>query len=312
MPRPQANNVTLDFSIQSGPNLINIPFALSLLNRKSYRAGRVYSVDYVEYIGTAGDEVRTACLPFSYPLFAAYKLGFQMWLEQRAESIDESGIEPGKWSDFKPYYNINHLDGTLPQRYPMGMSAGTGFTLVPLDTTNAEWNGAEIVRNDHAAATTTTIAVGMLGDDDLAAATPYGSLMDAYGSTRVATLAPDPLLPTDASGSWITRTGEQSGEMSERVINLLEDENDFPPYANQNDVTLAPTYVGNGQSAPGGIMMDTTVTGTTGRAVTLNGGLVPLGLMPVTLGGGASGILRVHCTRGDYKGVASLSMGDFS
>jgi hypothetical protein len=187
-----------------------------------------------------------------------------------------------------------------------------GFTFAELDRTNAEWNHAEIVRNDHAAATTTTISVGMLGDDDLAAATPYGSLMDAYGSTRVATLAPDPLLPTDASGSWITRTGEQSGEMSERVINLIEDENDFPPYANQNDVTLPPTYVGNGQSAPGGIMMDTSVTGTTGRAVSLNGGLVPLGLMVVTMGGGAGGILRVHCTRGDYKGVASVSMGDFS
>ena len=58
---------------------------------------------------------------------------------------------------------------------------------------------AELVRNDHAAATTTTFFVGMLGDDNLGAL--YGSLMNAYGDTTRPTIAPDPLTPGAASGS---------------------------------------------------------------------------------------------------------------
>ena len=107
----QPNNVTLDFTIDHGRGIISIPRCLSLLNRRSYRSGYVYSVDYVEYIGAAEDRFKTGCLPFSYPLFNAYKLGFENWLEQRAEAIDETGIEPGKWSDFKPWFSEGHLIG---------------------------------------------------------------------------------------------------------------------------------------------------------------------------------------------------------
>ena len=160
--------------------------------------------------------------------------------------------------------------------------------------------------NDHAAATSSTINVGMLGANNL----PYGSLMDAYGDTRPATLSPDPMMPDDASGSWITRTGEESGEMAEKVINLLEAENDTPPYANVVDPALDPSYVGNSQSAPRGVLLDASVAGTTGRSVNLNGGLVPLGLLAISSAGGPYK-LRVHMTRGDYKGVAAKPMGSF-
>ena len=315
----QPNNVTLDFTIDAGNGIISIPRALSRLNRRSYRSGYVYSVDFVEYIGDSQDSIRTACLPASYPLFNAYKLGFEHWLDQRAEAIQETGIEPGKWSDFKPWFSYAHLiggaAGGFTEYFPHGI-ADPSLNLVELDDTGSEWNMAEIVRNDHALATTTTFYVGMLGDDDLG--NLYGSLMNAYGDTTRPTIAPDPLTPGAASGSWITRTGPASGEMSEKVINLIEDENDFPPYANENDVNSPATYVGNGQSAPGGLLMDIAVTGTTGRAISLDGGLLPLGYLVFHLDKSGSpapesaATLRVHCTRGAYKGVAALSMGDFS
>lgn len=316
MPKIQPNNVTIDFTIDAGSGIISIPRALSLLNRRSYRSGYVYAVDYVEYIGGAGDIIKTGCLPASYPLFNAYQLGFSKWLEQRAEAIDDTGIEPGKWSDFKPWFSQDHLlgpgAGGFKEYVAQGLSGAT-LNLGDLDDTGAEWNLAEIIRNDHAAATTTTFLVGMLGDDDIPGL--YGSLMNAYGDTTRPTLAPDPLTPNVASGSWITRTGEASGEMTQEVINLIEGENDFPPYANQNDVNLPPTYVGNGQSAPGGILLDVGLTGSTGRPITLNGGMLPLGYMifhTTMIIPGSVATLRVHCTRGSYKGVAALSMGDFS
>ncbi len=305
MAHPKLNITVLDFySADAGVKIVDCARALSLYNRRSYRSGYVYSIDYIEYIGTAQDVVTIGQLPNTYSLLSAYKLGFDNWREQRAETIDESGIEPGKWSDFKPWYSEEHLDQSWVELTPRGLD--TGMSLQPLDQTGSEWNRAELVRNDHAAATTTTINVGMLGDDNI----PYGSLMDAYGDTRVATLSPDPLLPDDASSSWITRTEAQSAEMSEKVINLIETENDVPPYANQSDTSLPPTYVGNGQSAERGIMLDRSTAGTTGRAVVLNGGLIPLGLLAISTAGGAY-TLRIHMTRGDYKGVAAKSMGSF-
>ena len=167
----QPNNVTLDFTIGHGNGIISIPRGLSNLNRRSYRSGYVYSVDYVEYIGAVNDTIKTGCLPMSYPLFNAYKLGFEAWREQRAEQIEESNIEPGKWSDFKPWYSMYHLLGSggggFTEYHPDGL-LDPSLNLGDLDRTNAEWNMAEIVRNDHAAATTTTIYVGMLGANDIA------------------------------------------------------------------------------------------------------------------------------------------------
>jgi len=315
MARPQANNVVLDFTVPHGSGVISIPRCLSLLNRKSYRAGYVYSVDFVEYIGHSEDTIRIGCLPMSYPLFSAYKLGFEVWKEQRAESIGETGVQPGKWSDFKPYYSLSHMDGSMLEYTPVGI-IDASLNLGPLDKTGSEWNLAEIVRNDPGAATVTTFNVGMLGNDDLAV--QYGSLMNAYGDTRVATLSPDPVNPNVASTSWITRTGEQSTAMSSEVIELVDDENDVPPYANQTDpdgLGLPPTYVGNGESAPGGLLVDLGVTGTTGRAVNLDGGLFPLGYMIFNADMKVEAnvaTLRIHCTRGTMKGVAALPMGNFS
>lgn len=316
MPKVQPNNVILDFTIGVGNGIISIPRALSILNRRSYRSGFVYSVDFVEYVGNIGDTIRTACLPFSYPTFNAYKLGFSHWLAQRSRAIEDTGIEPGKWSDFKPWYSLPHLKGSgaggFSEYYPVGVSDAS-LNLAELDRQDAEWNMAEMVVNTDGAATTATFNVGMLGDNSIIDS--YGSLLEAYGDTTRPTLAPDPLTPGAASGSWITQTGAASAEMSLDTINLIEDENDFPPYANQNDVNLPATYVGNSESAPGGLLMDIGFVGTTGRPISLDGGLCPLGYIAffTTMPNVEDvGTLRVHVTRGEYKGVAAISMGSFS
>jgi len=315
MARPNLDIVTLDFNSVDpavNPNtIIDIAQALCVYNRKSYRSGYIYSVDFIEYIGSAGDVISIAKIPTTYCMIGAYRLGYELWKDQRHAAIDETGVLPGKWSDFKPFYNQDHFDGTLTELPPTGV--GPGFVMQILDQTGAEWNRAEIQVNDVGAATTFEATIGMLGDDDLAAVPgPYISLFEGYGDTRAATLAPDPLNPHVASSSWAVRTGEQSGEMARDVVDMIERENDFPPYANQIDPALAPTYVGNSQSATHGILMDRAVTGTTGRAVSLDGGLVPLGLLLIQQAGDGGGIIRVHCSRGTYKGVAAKKIGDFS
>lgn len=306
------NTVTLDYyKNEHGPYIIDLARDLSLVNRKSFRSGYVYSVDFIEYIGEAGDVITIGKIPETYCTARAYTSAFQAWKAQRHQTMEESDvIESGKWADFKPYFDVQHKLGNRTNLIPRGITGLTGAT-GELDTTGREWNRATIVVNDVAAATTTNYEVGMLGDDDTA--NGYVSIMDAYGDTRSATLAPDPLIPDASVGSWIMRTGEASGEFSGDVIDLIDDENDLPPYANQTDVSQPPTYVGNGQSAPMGMLVDYGTAGTTGRPLVLDGGLIPLGLLTVATAGTGDWRLRVHCTRGEYKGaVAALPMGDFS
>lgn len=311
MARPQLNTTTLDYAnAEAGIFVIDLPRALSLYNRRSYRSGYVYSVDYIEYIGTALDTVMAVKIPENYNTLGAYKLGFHVWRQQRAEAIDESGIEPGKWSDFKPWMCIEHKTGAWAELAPEGMNAL--LQLDALDQTGSEWNRADMVIHDidplGDATTTSVLPVGMLGDDS---GTIYGSLINAWGETRRATLSPDPLISDQAHLSWITRTGEANAAMTSDVIELVDTENDVPPYANQADTTQPPTYVGNGESAERGVLVDRSVAGTTGRSVSLSGGLIPLGLMAIQTTGGPF-TLRIHMTRGTYKGVAAMSMGSFT
>lgn len=314
MARPKLNTVTLDFKGGVGASIVSIPKALSLLNRKSFRCGLVYSVDFIEVISDVIPQETfqfvIAKVPENYNTLGAYRLGFHVWRQQRAEAIDESGIEPGKWSDFKPWFSDDHRSGVITELDVKGM--GGGFILQNLDQTGSEWNMADIAISDldptGGVTTTSVLPVGILGDDN---GSLYGSLINAWGETRGATLAPDPLISDQAHLSWITRTGDGLAEHTGDVIELIDTENDLPPYANQADTTLPPTYVGNGESAPNGMMVDKGTTGTTGRAMALDGGLFPLGYVVVATDC-TDYTLRIHCTRGSYKGaVAALPMGDF-
>lgn len=312
MPRPQSNNVILDFVIPDGATdqYISIPQAMSLLNRKSYRDGYMYSVDYMEFIGRAGDILTVGKIPEGYTTIRAWQMGFEAWKNQRHNAMEETpGMSPGKWADFKCKFDVS--DNLANRLRPCGLTSGGGMSL--LITTGSNWEASSLQVNDAGAATTSQVFVGMLGP----VTASYGALCQTWGNTRAGTVAPQPLIPGLASDSWITKTGEESSEMAEDVLNVIEDDNDFPPYANEEDHTLTPIYVGGELTAPGGVMVDTTVLGTTGRPSSMNGGLIPLGQLKVypswvDESPGPSRILRIHCTRGTYHGLAAMKMGDFN
>lgn len=305
-------NVTLDFVIPDEVDVqyISIPQSLSLMNRKSFRDGYVYGVDYLEFIGRAGDTITVAKVPEGYTTTQSWKMGFEAWKEQRHSALEETPqASPGKWADFKCLMDVG--DNASTRLRPVGLSAaGTAYSLA--SNTGSNWETSSLFYNNLAVATTTEIFVGMLG----AVTASYGGLIQTWGNTRAGTVAPDPNMPGAASDSWIIRTGEESGEMAQDVVNELEGDNDFPPYANVTDPADTPIYVGGELSCPGGVLVDTTVLGTTGRPNSMSGGLIPLGLLRLNpvwtdASAGQARILRVHLTRGKYKGVAALPMGDF-
>jgi hypothetical protein len=315
MARPVSCQVDLEFTVPvpavKPVNVIQIPKALSLMNRKSWRSGYVYSVDYIEYIGNAGDQVTIFKIPEGYVSYQSWKNGFAIWRRQRSNAMDNEGSSPGRWSDFKCWMSEKHFDGSFGELNPLGMTV-TGISQSALSTAGAEWNMAELIVNDSAVpGTTVTYNVGMLGGH----AFPYGALIQGWGDTRAGTVAPDPNQPGELSISWLSRTGEESSDMSVDVLNLVESENDNPPYANETDPALAPIYVGGSESAVGGVGHDSALVGTTGRAVGLSGGLFPLGYIGISIGGAGSDeverLLRVHVSRGKYKGVLAMKVGDF-
>jgi len=312
MPRPQSTNVILDFLIQpDSGQYIDLAKCLSAVNRRMYRQGMVYSVDFIEYIGSGGDDIAIAKIPEGYCTHRAYSFIYDLWRKQRAEALEETEpLAPGKWSDFKLYMERSHKDA-VADLMPKGCTDGTAILNSQVSYGNAEWNYADIIYHDAAApGTSNQLSLIMMGSDDLVAG--VGSVMNAWSDARIRTQNPDPLAGVSASGNWAAQTGENTADQMEQVVNLIEDENDSPPYGNQPDVNLDPIIVGF-NSMPGGVLLDKAVTGSTGRPVSLDGGLIPLGLLKLDLAGApAGGILRVHMTRGTYKGVAALPMGDFS
>lgn len=316
MAKPKLATTVLDFyTNDAGQYVIDIAQSLSLLNRKSFRQGYVYSVDYIEFLsGSPEDYVFIGKLPETYVTVQAWKAAFEAWKKQRHEAFEETEyMTPAKWADFKVYFDKDHKEANRVFMTPRGVGSLTG-TMQTVDVTGSEWDHAQIEVNDPLANTATNCYIGMLGDDDLTAGVQYVSAIQAYGATRSATLSPDPALNlADASLSWIVRTGEASGEMSIDVMATGVELNNQPPYANQADPALPATYPGNDQSVPFGYIHDYATSGSTGRPIVLDGGLFPCGLMTIEFAGEGGFGLRVHLTRGTYKGsVAALPMGDFN
>jgi hypothetical protein len=314
MARPKSTNVVLDYILtpNGGAEYIDLFQGLSVLNRRMFRQGYVLSVDFIEYIGNSGAEISIVKIPEGYTTHRAHEFVYRLWKSQRAEALENlDTLSPGKWSDFKVYMEAAH-ESVGQGLLPSGASSGGTVLNQVAAYGNAEWNYADIVYHDPALpGTSNQLDIQMLGSNDL----PNGraACIDTWGEVRLRTHNPDPLNPLDASTSWAVWTGENSADQTSQVIDLIEDENDSPPYGNQPDTTLNAILVG-ANSLPGGVLVDTAVTGTTGRPVALDGGLIPCGLLKVTVGQAevvTHSTLRVHCTRGEYKGVAALPMGDF-
>jgi hypothetical protein len=302
----------LDFHVAPGVGqYIDLAKCMSAVNRRMYRQGMVYSVDFIEYIGNQNDIIAIGKIPEGYSTHRAYTYIYNLWLKQRSEALDElEPLEPGKWSDFKLRMERGHLDAGT-DLLPAGLSDGTVVLNSQVAYGNAEWNHADIIYHDIALpGTSNLLNLIMMGSDDLPAG--VGSVMNAWADARIRTQNPDPLIPDQAQTSWAAQTGENSADQMEQIVGLIEDENDSPPYANQPDTTLEPIIVGF-NSMPGGVLLDTATTGANGRAIALDGGLIPLGLLKFDLAGDViGGTLRIHMTRGSYHGIAALPMGDFS
>lgn len=260
-----ANSATQrTFFIQGpGNGYIDLAGLLSVNNKRLYRQGMVYHARIsVTNQSPAGLANNVEVLHNSWRIRKAHQLAKSSWW---ASTADEraAGIKPGRWNDFKVFYEAAH---------------NAGNTVGPTIAGDGEWNYTQAARAD----------TGGLLDFQM---------LDATGGTRYGILREyDEMRDTDtdtpaAGGNTMPFALLHSDQVAAQA-DQIQEEGDLPPYsaADLEEVRAASEYpLTSPLSAPGGAVS------TTGMIE------IPCGLVKMTTAAGA--FLRIDFKAGSYKGV---------
>ena len=129
----------------SSTQYISIAKALSILNRKFYRAGVYYYVNSVEVYNDETGVVDLHTLPDNWITKNAWNRGFQLWQKMNAmvNPPISSGFRP-KYHDFKVYMSpLHQTTGTLSPRLH-GINAGISTA----GMTPGDWEYSQFVSAD--------------------------------------------------------------------------------------------------------------------------------------------------------------------
>lgn len=271
---------------------IDLARDLSAINRRLMRQGRDYHVRKVTIISAntpPGDNrISISTVPDSWMARNAWKRGFAMWQRMRKEATKNSKIGPGKFNDFKVHLSNDSRQATK---------------LVPKDNGgNAlslnEWNYATMVSPD-GTTSADEFELHMLGAHSGSAGSLVSvGLVKSYGESRTTVQSTAPNTPSTASDDPLVNMFDD-GTTFDEVINLVEGENDSPPY----NVTA---YAGSDGNHPKPLVVqDTTLVD--GRAV-MGGFNAICGVVELeTKSSVAEDVFSVlvELAPGNYRGIAA-------
>lgn len=280
----------------SGQVTVDIDIAkdLSAVNRRLYRQGMQYYVTGVSFLRvipgvsslssfTAGD---------TWMVHNAWKKGFALWRAQQREVLAVMPSISPKWADFKIELDDNSTTA-------IDTIAGDGGTIVP-----DEWNISNYVWDDDGTERFPTFC--LLG---ATAATTKIGLIQEYHISRAEVIA-GPTVPSEASDSIYAKS-LGTDEMSDMLVDNVEDENDNSPYDHSE-------MVGGDTVADYPHLQDMTVAFFESGGASSGGFTVECGLLRLTLGSfendgttpsETSHLIQVHIAPGPYKGVMATPMG---
>ncbi len=302
-PAEVALTFKLDAGTASNVKYIDIGQCLSFVNRRLYNQGYNYYVSRVTYLNGSGGGLNLLTLPDTWVTSNAWVKAKALWNNMNNKVLKDNPSTQGKWADFKVFFDAAHRNGGTA-------SAGPTLNLLPIDGSNTavedgEWVMSEYVQPQHNvnAATGEVLAADeytahMLGPDVAGAGAPdlikSAGIIHGYADTRARVQA-EPAVPGDMSTSWMTLLTDD-GSQEPELAQLIEDQNDLPPYAETN-------YPGGDTNFIGGVAQTIMVT-TTSLAVDKDLGFkVPLGLIKVVHVSQGDGNLILHLTPGHHKGV---------
>lgn len=302
---------------------------LSLLNRRLYRQGQYLFIDSIDFEVDQSQvnpgEVTITQIPNTWSTKNSHEKGYRLWremLKQATSDVEGMPVLKPKWLDFKVFMDAAHYAAQQsyanPSKIPQtGFAAGS--TLVVPSINNAEWVYAQIVV-PNPGAVGSEFNLHMLGDDSAVAnahidALGSKAIIQGYADTRVTVSNEgEPPVPGDASSSWMVQMFDDGDTYSD-VINMLEGDNDAPPYATGNDIQAGddPEYLGG--SATGSLGMPFAllrsqpyIVNQPAPVVSVPGGELFCGLAKVSTT--APGVLVFNIALGTYKGVAAIPVRD--
>lgn len=281
---------------------IDLARELSAINSRLYRQGMTYHVANISVHDRQGGWVKFCTLPNTWPVKQAWRKGFKNWLQMNFSSMPEetlrSAAASAKWSDFRTYYNADHIsDADKP-----------GFTDIEGKGINFdEYSHTKFTSTDGGSLDefTSHVMGGHLGS---AGSYTSVSLLEAYVEGLNKPQAPTPNVSL-AVGVWANLMENEGG--SDDIIVDLRDDYDEPPYDHD---CFPGGFKGGLYNAPGPWCVRETDMLAPNRLTMVGGFEVPLGLICIETSREVSGDntigLQIEIVPGQYKGVAATSMGN--
>ncbi len=275
---------------------IDLARDLSAVNRRLYRSGRDYHVKKITVVSSNtpnfDNRISVATIPDGWSSKQAWKRGFRTWTEMNktASSQLAGGIQ-GTWADFKVSMSREFYLGT--KAVPLD-NGGNSYLL-------GDWIESQLVSPDGTTGADPFL-LHMLGPyvGAVGAWTSVG-LIKSYGESRATVQANDPSVPNAASTDPLVNVFDY-GTTVDEVIDLLEVDNDSPPYS----LAFYPGSDGNGPKPL--ITQDTTIVD--GRA-TMGGFTAMLGQLEFEVKSGLPSdvfSVLVELAPGKYRGIKAESI----
>lgn len=293
---------------------------LSRVNRRLYEQGRMYGFQGLTFIWkpnaavdpVASLEVTVSTAGNTWVVHNSYVKARALWNQMQDLVLDDNPSISGKWRDFKVQL---HVGQNAARTIDCVDAAGNAVL-------GGEWEMSRFIMPQHdvdlvtgeplPALSRTAVLIG----DNSASYPASGSrvsLAQSYQETRATVQPVDPNVPVAMSTSFfnlLTDSGSQEPELAD----IIEDENDEPPYATDD-------YPGTINNAPRGFPVQYGAISAAEVDGRLGPFVAPCGLIQVDIKGyAADGTpveladmpvidLLLHVAPGTYKGVAAIPMG---
>ena len=247
---------------------IDLAKDLSAVNRRLYRQGRDYHVKRISvtssntiaglYPGAVPGSLSqqnagrfsASIAPNTWVARQAWKRGFKAWQQMNKEASGQlSGDIQGTWADFKIWMTADFAGATLLRPMDNGGNVADA----------GEWDISIFVTPDGTTTDDEFYATLMGAHVGGASARTSVSLIRSYGESRATVQADDPSVPSLASADPLVNLFDY-GTTIDDVVDLLEDQNDSPPYHLVN-------YPGGAGNMPKPIVVHETTLGADGKAV---------------------------------------------
>lgn len=306
----------LYYQLELGENKVylDLAAAISAINGRLYRQGRMYHVANVTMHNTDGNvkSLKLSTLPDTYSIRAGWHAMFDAWKDQRSRVLENSvGEITGKWADFKVLMNKDHKSNKWHMPCDSDNNPILGGTQGTPQTSNAsEWAYSTVNYTDKDGTSHEGDRLGMLGATDTGL--EYVSIMEELYNARAQVMVEDPEVdPNVIKESVIFGMNPANMEFGANadLLSTIAEDNDIPPYDSWYPIGYKNPQDGSGNTE---IMpfpvREMGITSTSVLTQTVGGFPVPLGLIEVeaiTTSGANDVGLIFELVPGKYKGLHS-------